>query len=260
MNKGRIHKNYLLAELKRAFYGWDGLSNIRNNIIGIGFILLVAKGIYLFVVDYICVSGGAENLLVIVFTLLVWTCGGIAINGSSMNINSEKTAGTLEQLYISPVNFYFILLARSIITLLSTTLGILAYFQLFIWINQIKISFNYLSFLMLFLLATLSLVGIGYLIAGLDLIFKGFSTSSGIIIFLLIGGMAINVYPFNIFTLLPYFCQIYTLKMVVFEAKVFELSWYLILISNSLIYVLIGIFMFIVLERKAKKLDKMFRK
>jgi len=254
MDKKKIYKNYLIAELRRMNSGLKP----KHLMISIPIILVSVRAFYWILADLMKVPDIEKNMLLMIFFVIVLGSSG-AVGGTSSKIETERKAGTLEQLCISPVSFYLILFTRSIIELVRKPILTLIAVQLFIWTNQLNLSFNHLDFLFIFFLTILPLIGIGYLLAGVSLLAKGFSQTGSIIVFFMLGGMAITVYPFNAFSLMPFFPQIATLKLVFLEGKEFESVWYLYLMGNSLFYLTIGVFCFIKLEYKARKWDKFFK-
>lgn len=252
-------KNFLITEVSSKF--WD--LNIKRNYsfyIFIVFFFLLLKALYFFLVDYLQIENMSENVTLLLFMSTIILSSNDSLNSTGKAVEEERKQGTLEQIYLSPIPFHLILLTRNMVSILSKPLMILIIMQLFIWTNGINLKFNYFSFIYLTIISIFPLLGIGYILAGVTLIYKGFYQLSSIIIFFIMGGMILPVYPFNFLSLIPFFPQVYTLRLNFVEGQVFSALWYSYLLLNSLVYFLVGVVIFRRLEKKSKTKDVFFRR
>jgi len=107
------------------------------------------------------------------------------------------------------------------------------------------------------LLSTLSLVGISFMIGGIGLIHKRIGSLIGILSFGLIGLMLLPTYPMTPYAYLPFVAGAAAVRNSIVRGHVYPVWWYLFITGNSLIYLLIGLFVFKKMEKKARRLNKM---
>lgn len=192
---------------------------------------------------------------------LMWMFGTSATLYMSEQWNNEAMTGTLEQLYISNSNPIYILLAR----ILSTFFYILSLFPLAFYLFQIStrtyLNLKFFSILPILVLTFMGLCGFGFILAGITLIFKRIGTLFLILPFFPFGLAALPIENLSgnlqiLAGILPLAQGVKLIRLVVLQNQGFIVLFIngeiLILLLNSLFYLLIGMFGYKILEQIAK--------
>jgi len=116
-------------------------------------------------------SAGESTQYVIVSTVL-WFLALMAMQGIGWEITLEATRGTLEQLYMSPVGAWRILLARMVGTVAVNLIIITLVLFLSMATARQWLNLDLLTLAPILLLTIISMLGVGFMVAGLALIFK----------------------------------------------------------------------------------------
>lgn len=116
-------------------------------------------------------SAEASTQYVIV-SVVLWFLSLMAMQGIGWEITTEATRGTLEQLYMSPVGAWRILLSRMVGAVLANGVVIGAMLLVSMLSARTWLSFDLLTLLPLLLLTLVSMLGVGFMVAGLALVFK----------------------------------------------------------------------------------------
>lgn len=115
------------------------------------------------------------------------------------------------------------------------------------------LAINFVTFYAIMLLAAPSLIGLGFIMCGLTLVFKRIEAVSALMNFALMAVVAVVALPFNLFSLLPFAAGNSLAREVVLNSGEFNLSAVSVVTVNSLVYFVIGMAVFVVFERIAKK-------
>jgi len=118
-------------------------------------------------------------------------------------------------------------------------------------------SINLLYLYGMVLLSTLSLVGISFMMGGIGLIHKRIGSVNGILSFGLIGLMLLPTYPLTPYAFLPFIAGAAAVRNSIVGGHVYPPWWYLFIAGNSLLYLVVGLFIFKKMEIKARRLYKM---
>ena len=161
--------------------------------------------------------------------------------------------GFLEQLYMTPFGFTWILVARVLATLFVSMLStiILAYFAMAVSGNWIELKFVVLMPL-LFLTAP-SIIGVSFVIGGLTLVYKRIGIISSLGQLGIIGLISVPALPFNAASLLPLAPGAHLARLVVLEGQALQLNQFLIVLFNSVFYLALGMIIYMQFEKIAKK-------
>jgi ABC-type polysaccharide/polyol phosphate export permease len=73
----------------------------------------------------------------------------------------------------------------------------------------------------------------------------------------MIGLMLLPVYPFRAYSLLPFLAGARTINMHITGNVAFPAWWYLYIAANSIFYLVAGILIFRLFEKRARKLNKL---
>lgn len=200
-------------------------------------------------------SGASLDSMVVGYVL--WMSAMFALSGTSGIVLQESQQGTLEQLYLSPMGTERIFLAKAMIGTVFNFVILTIMLYLVMLTTGRWHSVNLPLFYGMLLLTLLSLQGIGFMMGGIGLTHKRIGAVNQILSFGLIGLMMLPVYPFTPWALLPFVAGAYTINSQIVTDATFPAWWYLLIAGNSLFYLLIGIVVFRVFERRARKLGKL---
>ncbi len=117
-------------------------------------------------------SSAEANTQYMIVTTVMWFLTLMAMQGIGWEITTEATRGTLEQLYMSPVPAWFILFARMLATILLNLVVYAVILLLIMATSSQWLRFDLLTLLPLFFISILGMIGVGFMVAGLALIFK----------------------------------------------------------------------------------------
>lgn len=160
---------------------WDYKFSMIAQLFGIFFILI---GIMFFVGQG---SITKEQVASTVIGFIVTFYAMETVSNMSWALMTEAQAGTLEQMYMSPASPQLIILGRSFASLLTATveMGIVVIVTMLLF--QVSLPFT-LDIIPILLITIIGLLGFGYFVGGLTLIFKQVGPIANILQnFLLIG-------------------------------------------------------------------------
>ena len=194
---------------------------------------------------------------------VVWYYAFIAISDMSQALMEEARTGTLEQMYMSPTSPWILLLGRVFANLVITTLtaAIMVLSMVMIFSLELPLSWAALPVLVV----TLSGVfGFGFLIGGATLIYKNVVSIGNLLQNLLVflNGTLVSVDKFPAWLRLfaeslPTTLGIELLREVTIEGRSLAAVWrdggLPILCGHSSLYLIVGIAVFKLCERRAKR-------
>jgi ABC-2 type transport system permease protein len=199
-----------------------------------------------------------ETLEGFVVGYFLWTVMVMAYSDTANNVISDASRGTLEQISMSNLGLYNILIVRSITNLIVNLL------VCFIVLFSIMVTTNYWldikigQLLILILIGIFSILGIALIFGGLALIFKKIQSLLNIIQYFLIALVIPGPNSFSrlISSILPFRTTIenvYRITMGGESIMDFSLGNFGIMVGNSAVYFFIGLFIFNQCEKIAKK-------
>jgi ABC-2 type transport system permease protein len=147
---------------------------------------------------------GAATLDGLVFGFIMWTFASGMYNSVTRTIIEDTQKGYIEQLFLCPSGFVSILLAKVLVDSLYSVVIVIvmAYGVMLLSGNWLTIDF--VRFFAIMFAAAPSLIGLGFLMCGLTLVFKRIETVSALMNFALIAIVSVDALPFNLFSLLPF--------------------------------------------------------
>jgi ABC-2 type transport system permease protein len=170
-----------------------------------------------------------------------------AYSGLQGEITSESMWGTLELLYISPYGFGTVMGLKTIVNvLLSFFWGVLMLFLMMIT-TQTWLSIDIITIVPIVAFSLMSVIGVGFAIAGLALIYKKISSISNLMQFGLVGLITASVTDISLFGLLPLVQGSDMLQEAMRQGVrlwQFSIIDILILVGNGIIYFVIGYMIF----------------
>lgn len=228
------------------------------------FLQMVMMGVVFIGIGFI-IGGGKLSTEQLTYTLVgysIWLYSSIVISSMCRDLLGEAQAGTLEQLFMSPVSVSLILIGRSFSTLITATINILLFMIVILWGLKINISVPWQAFI-IFALTMAGLFGFGFVIAGATLVFKRVGELAGLtanaLLFLNGSMLPVEQFPkwLALFSkTLPTTQGIILLRNTLLDMKPLYDLWQdgslLYLCSQSIIYFFGGLLVFIWCVRRAK--------
>ncbi len=226
---------------------------------------LLTLGFIFFIVVFFVGGGQLEPdaLASSLIGYLAWMYVALTISDLSYGLGSEISAGTLEQMAMSPMPLALILIGRVLTTLIVTTIQVIVMAGTWLLLLGVRLPINGKGILVLVVMLV-GVLGFGFLIAGVTLIFKQIAALANLmnnaLAFLNGAFLPISALPAWLSTIsrtLPSTQGIIVLRRVTLEGQSLMQVWQdhslIWLIFHSLIYFTIGWLAFAYCESTAKK-------
>jgi ABC-2 type transport system permease protein len=212
-------------------------------------------GLFYGVKSFIGDNQDTTSLDGLVFGFLLWTFASSAYLSVGKSVVEDNQKGFIEQLFLCPVGFSQLMLVRTLVEMTwgMVFLTVIAIIAMFLTGNWIAINFFY--FYLLLMVSAPSLIGVGFIISGLALVYKRIDAVAMLINIGLMGLVALDALPVNLFSLLPFTAGASLARDVVLEGGALNIMHLGVVVANSVVYLLIGLFAFNKLEKRAKKLN-----
>ncbi|MEM6430399.1 MAG: ABC transporter permease [Deinococcota bacterium] len=198
----------------------------------------------------------AENIESTIVGVVLWSLAIMVMQGMGWEITSEATRGTLEQLYMSPVAAWRILVARTLGRIL-TQLVIMVVVLLLAMLTAGQWLQVDVLLVPLFVLLLTCMMGVSLMIAGLAIVLKQIDAFLQIVQFAFFGLVSVPVTVSPWLELLPIVRASSMIHDVMAEgsswAEVSPTMWAL-LVANALIYFGLGITLYKRAEQRALRL------
>jgi len=251
-----MHKfyNLLIGEFKMAWY--EMKRYWFNTIMGLVWMFLLMLMMFLGINS---IGGAAVSVTTKESFFLGFILFGFAASAYSQIaglIIEEASKGTLEQLYMSPLGIKNIFVFKLISSLFYSLLFMVIFTVLAMLFSGYWLNIKLVYSLPLLLVSLTSLWGLGFIFAGLALVFKKMQSIFGLIQFVLIPMAGIPCFPFNFASILPYAPGANTIMQIVVHGKNFSdypLWWYGYIFLNSLVWLIAGVLVFNKIEKQALK-------
>ena len=200
-------------------------------------------------------ASGESSLDGLVFGFLLWTFATTSYNAVTKSVIEDNQKGFIEQLFLCPMGFSRLMLARSLVEMIWGVIFMttIAWITMAITGNWLEINFIY--FYLLLFISAFSLVGLGFIVSGLALIYKRVGTIGALFNIAFMGLVAIDALPFNIYSLLPFTAGASLTREVILQGAPLDLLDLLLVATNSSVYFFGGLYIFSKLEKRAKKLN-----
>jgi ABC-2 type transport system permease protein len=197
-----------------------------------------------------------SNVQYSIVSVVFWGLTMMTMNFMGFAVITEAMRGTLEQLYMSPMGVWKIMLTRVIgqFSLQSVIMIILLFAAM--WTSGQWMNLNPMTTIPIMILTMISMVGVSFMIAGLAIIVKQIQAFLQIFQFVLMGlvFIPITVAPYLVFA--PFVKGVNMVRTVMMEnLTLTQLPWsdYGILIINSVVYLILGLIVFHRCEKIAMK-------
>jgi len=195
-----------------------------------------------------------SNTQYLIVSTALWFLALMAMQGIGWEVTQEAMRGTLEQLYMSPVGAWRILLARMVGTVLVNALIIVVMLFLSMATARTWLNFDLVTLLPILLLTVVSMLGVGFMVAGLALVYKQVDSFLQIAQFVFLALVAVPLSVVPLLELAPVVKGADMVRGVMVEgtglAGFSALDW-LSLTINAVAYFLLGVFLYSRAERRA---------
>jgi ABC-2 type transport system permease protein len=186
----------------------------------------------------------------------LWTMSIIAYFSLSNDITREASWGTLEQLYMSPYGFGSVMASMVVANLLESLLWGGTILALMLATTSQSLSLPALTILVVSVLTLMSVVGIGFVFAGLALLYKRIENVSQLMQFVLIGLIAAPAAGISPLRVLPLVQGSAMLQLAMREGVrlwAFPTADLAVLVGTAAAYSLAGYGVFMLLARRARR-------
>lgn len=191
-----------------------------------------------------------------IVSVVFWNLTMMTMNFIGHSIVTEATRGTLEQMYMSPMGVWNIMLMRIIAQfIIQFFMMIILLFSAMLTSGQ-WLSLNPMTTIPILVITMISMAGVSFMIAGLAVIVKQIQAILQIFQFVLMGlvFVPLTLVPYLVFA--PFVKGVNMVRTVMIDDLTFRqlpVSDYVILLSNSLFYLIAGIVIFNVCGKIAMK-------
>jgi ABC-2 type transport system permease protein len=247
----------LLGEIRKGLLiSWTYKVNQLISLLTLGFI---------FYIIVFFMGGGnpdPEQIASSLVGYLVWMYVIAALGDLTYGLRGEITSGTLEQLSMSQAPVWFLLIGRVITNLMITSLQVIVMGAVVLAVIDVPINFQPEALLALGI-TFIGVLGFGYIIAGAMLIFKQIESLNNLfnnaLAFFNGTFLPISAFPAwlaSISMLLPSTLGIIVVRAITLDGKTLAETWQdgslVALTINSVVYLLVGLGVFMFCERIAK--------
>ncbi len=198
----------------------------------------------------------ATNTQYVIVNYVFWYLGIATLQGLGFTISQEAMRGTLEQLYMSPVATWRILLAR-ISGLIFHDLLIIAFLLFAAMLTTGEwLQLNPVAVIPLLILTIVSMIGMSFVIAGVSVIVKQINALFQILQFIIMAFafIPLSVAPYLVFA--PFVKGVDMMRQVMihgYSLTDFTAMDYIALIGNGVAYVALGVIVYRACEKIAMK-------
>jgi len=199
------------------------------------------------------VAGDTRYLIV---SVVLWFLAIVAMQAIGFDITREATRGTLEQLYMSPVPTWWVLCSRMIGTVVVNLVLIAAMLVLAMVTARQWLTFDLATLAPLFALTIAGMLGVGFVVASLALLFKQVQALLQIGQFLLMALVAVPVSLSPFLELAPVVRGTSMIRDAMTGGAVwsdFGPSAWGLLLANTTVSLAIGLLVYRAAERRAMR-------
>ncbi|MBA2667291.1 MAG: ABC transporter permease [Trueperaceae bacterium] len=199
----------------------------------------------------------AADTKYLIVSVVLWFLALVAMQSIGFVITTEATRGTLEQLYMSPVPTRWILLARMTGTILVHLVVIATMLGLAMLTARQALAFDIATLTPLLALTITGMIGVGFMVASLALLFKQVQSLLQVGQFLLMALVAVPISQSPLLELAPAVRGTSMLR----DAMTLGASWadfgllaWVLLAINSAAFLALGLLVYAWAERRALRL------
>ncbi|GAA0136177.1 hypothetical protein YSY43_30180 [Paenibacillus sp. YSY-4.3] len=196
------------------------------------------------------------NVQYSIVSVAFWSLTMMTMNFIGYSIITEATRGTLEQIYMSPMGVWKIMLTRIIGQFgLQSVVMVILLFAAMLTSGQ-WLSLNPMTTIPIIIITMISMVGVSFMIAGLAVIVKQIQAFLQIFQFVLMGLVFVPLTAAPFLAFAPFVKGVNMVRTVMMEDLTLTqlpLADYAVLTLNSVIYLFAGLFVFHLCEKVAMK-------
>lgn len=196
------------------------------------------------------------NIQYVIVNYIFWFLAMTVVNGIGFEVVNEALRGTLEQLNMSPMGMWRIMMTRLTAMTVVHFFIIVALLYLSMATAGQWLNIDVITIVPILILTIISMFGVGFMIAGVSIILKQVQAILQILQFVLVGLTFIPVSAAPILAYFPFVKGVDLVRNVMIKGiSLADISTgdYLILIFNAVFYLALGITLFIICERFAMK-------
>lgn len=196
------------------------------------------------------------NTQYVIVNYIFWFLAMSIVSNVGWQITNEAMRGTLEQLSMSPMGIWRIMTTRLIGSTILNFLMMIALLYLSMFTTGQWLNVDLITILPILILTFISMFGLGFIIAGISIIFKQVQAFLQILQFILAG---LTFVPLAVAPFLAYFPFVKGVDLVrdvmINNVTLSQISLndFGILTLNSIVYFVLGLAFFLFCERMAMK-------
>ncbi|WP_042224346.1 ABC transporter permease [Oceanobacillus manasiensis] len=196
------------------------------------------------------------NTQYVIVNYIFWFLAMMVVNNIGWEITNEAMRGTLEQLCMSPMGMWRIMITRLFSSTLVNIIIIVALLYLSMLTTGQSLNLDLVALLPILILSLISMFGLGFIIAGMSIILKQVQAFLQILQFILAG---LTFVPLATAPFLAYFPFVKGVDMVrdvmINGATITQLGAgdFIILFVNAVVYFIAGLAVFLYCEKVAMK-------
>lgn len=196
------------------------------------------------------------NIQYTIVNYIFWFLAMMVVNNIGWEITNEAMRGTLEQLAMSPMGIWRIMVTRLLSSTLINFLIIIALLYLSMLTTGQWLNLDLIAIMPILILTLISMFGVGFMIAGMSIILKQIQAFLQILQFILAGltFIPLSVAPFLAY--FPFVKGVDLVRSVMIEGvKLTDISAmdFGILGINAVVYFVLGLVFFFFCERIAMR-------
>jgi ABC-2 type transport system permease protein len=244
---GTLLRRSLIEFRRYAFDTVSGLISIY------GFFLVIFFGAKIFGGDQ---AGFGEDIEGIVVSYGMWAITMFALGSLTYDLTQEAQLGTLEQLGMSPFGLVRVLVARAFTSLASYVVMWAALLVLMMATTGHWLNIDVVSVVPLLAVTIVGVVGVGFLLASLAIVFKRVQQALQVYQVLFIGLVVVPPDEVPVMKYLPLSWGTHLIsRVMVQDVSIFSMAPgdLLFLVANSLTYFFVGVAVFKRFERAARE-------
>jgi ABC-2 type transport system permease protein len=204
------------------------------------------------------VAGAAitDSLGGIIVGMFIWSLAVVAFSGLAWNVTREAQWGTLERLFLSPNGFGFVMLTKMVVNVLISFCWSLALLVVMMVLSGRWLTVDPFTVIPLAVLTIASIAGVGFLFAGLALLYKRIEKIFQLVQWAFVGLIAAPAGSYPLLKLLPVTHGSYLLRRAMEDGVRlwdFALAELGLLVATAIVYFCGGYYVLRMAQRRARR-------
>ncbi|RKQ33950.1 ABC transporter permease [Oceanobacillus halophilus] len=196
------------------------------------------------------------NIQFVIVNYIFWYLSMMVVQDIGWQITNEATQGTFEQLSMSPMGVWRILFARLIALVAVHFLIVVFLLYLSMFTTGQWLNIDVISLLPILISTLFSMFGLGFIIAGMSVVFKQVQAFLQILQFILAGLVFVPVSVAPILAFFPIVKGVDLVRGIMIDGITLSqvaFADYMILLFNAVFYFVIGLVFYLNCEKVAMK-------